>query len=418
MSEQRIRAGVAAAALLCAAGLTAQTWSRQLGRGQPAVGQPNVGPSRQGAGAQALGGQGPGSSTQGPATRTRPGGYPVPQGSFWGGDNQGPDEFSSIWSSPSPPQWSGFPAFPARLQGYGNYPLPVDPNDPTGVGLAPPLPAAEPEPSGWPSWVRLRARKPLPFAVDTGLLIAQAGRVWSRRARDEAFLPSLPHDDFASLPEGAEVQLRSKGALEVLLYESSRLEARGLTSLRVQSLNEQQVSLALDELSWVRLRASARRHSLSLPDGSVLEFQPTGGSDASAGGLGALMALFGGAVLPVTARPAHVEIVRADEPSSYGGRASMTNYGGEPVTWRHAFGETQIGPGQRVYFFLTPPTAPGPAGLAPGDARVRQDGAAATCRAVTDTDVQWCGARISVPAGGVVKFRSFAGPVELSATGG
>lgn len=402
------------AALLWSAIAPAQTWSRQLGGGRAAAGQPGQPP--QGGFPQGRSGQGPGGQPQGAGARS--GAYPVQQSPFWGADTQGPDEFSSIWSAPSPPQWSGFPAFPARLQGYGNYPLPVDPNDPTGTGVAPPLPAAEPEPSGWPSWVRLRARKPLPFAVDVGLLIAQAGRAWSRGGEDEPFVPSLPHDDFASLPVGAEAQLRSKGALEVLLHESSRLEARGPTALRVEALDEQQVSLRLDELSWLRLRASARRHTLSLPDGSVLEFEPTGSSGAMPGGLGALAALFGGAVLPVTARPAHVEIVRADEPTSYGGRASLTNYGGEPVTWRHAFGVTKIGPGQRVTMFLTPPATPAPAGLAPGDARVRQEGDVATCRAVSETEVQWCGARIAVPAGGVVRFESFAGPVELSGAGG
>ena len=250
------------------------------------------------------------------------------------------------------------------------------------------------------------------------MLIAQAGRVWWRAAADEPFVPSMPHDDFASLPVGAEVSLRSKGALEVLLHESSRLEARGPTSVRVAALDEQRVALELDELSWLRLRASSRLHTLTLPDGSELEFQPTGAAEDLPGGLAGLAALFGGAVLPVTARPAQVEIIRADEPASYGGRASITNYGGEPVTWRHAFGETKIGPGQRVVFFLTPPAAPAPAGLAPGDARVRQNGSEATCRALTDTQVQWCGASISVPAGGSVKIRSVAGPVELSGAGG
>lgn len=406
---QWIRAGAAAAALLWGAATPAQTWSRQLGPGQ------------QGPGQQGTGQQGPGQAgqpAQAPTGRSGAGSIPFQQNSFWGPDSQGPDEFSSIWSAPSPPQWSGFPAFPARLQGYGNYPLPVDPNDPTGTGAAPPLPAAEPEPRGWPSWVRLRARKPLPFAVDVGLLIAQSGRVWSRVASESPFVPSLPHDDFASLPVGAEAQLRSKGSLEVLLHETSRVEARGPTSLRLATLDEDRVALEVGELSWLRIRANARLHTLALPDGSVVEFRPTGSSGDLPGGLGGLLALFGGAVLPVTARPAHVEIVRADEPSFYGGRASITNYGGEAVTWRHAFGETSIGPGQRVHFFLTPPATPAPAGLAPGDSRVRQEADAATCRAVTDTDVAWCGARISVPAGGVVKIRSFAGPVELAGADG
>lgn len=363
--------------------------------------------------------QNPGGFNQaGMPNRNLPGSFLSPQGPFSNGYNQGPDEFTSIWSAPSTPEWTGFPAFPARLQGYGNYPIPVDPNDPTGTGLVPPLPAAEPEPNGWPSWVRLRARKPLPFSPEVGLLIAQSGRAWSRPSADEPFVPSLMHDEFASLPAGAGVELRTRGALEVLLHQSSRLEARGRTRFDVVALDEQRVTLAVHELTFLRLRAKARAHTLQLPDGSALEFTPSASNDALVGGMGGLAALFGGASLPVSARPAYVEIARADEPSYYGGRATITNYGGDPLVWRHALGEAKIEPGQRVTLFLSAPVSPTADGLAPGDARVERDGAAATCRAVSDTEVRWCGARLAVPEGGTVQLRSLGGPIQLSSTGG
>ena len=79
--------------------------------------------------------QNPGGVNQaGMPNRNLPGSFLSPQGPFSNGYNQGPDEFTSIWSAPSTPQWTGFPAFPARLQGYGNYPIPVDPNDQAGAG--------------------------------------------------------------------------------------------------------------------------------------------------------------------------------------------------------------------------------------------------------------------------------------------
>ena len=332
----------------------------------------------------------------------------------FGAPAQSPDEFSSIWSIPSPPEWTGFPAFPSRLQGYGSYPLPFDPDSPS-AGMVPPLPAADPEPSGWPAWVRLRARKPLPYAVNVGLLIAQHGRVWWRDTPDEPFVPSLSYDAFATLPVGGAAELRSNGSFEVLFHQSTRLEAKGTTALRVLGLDEQTVSLALDQVSFLRLRAMGRTQRLRLPDGSRLEMAP---STSLGEGVSALSALFGGAALPISTRPAFVEIRRVDEPSYYGGRATITNYGGAAITWKHALGTIQIGPGQRALMFLTAPTTPTDAGLVSGDARVQRSGAQATCRAVTDTEVRWSGARIRVPAGASVRLRSFAGEIRLGGQDG
>ena len=332
----------------------------------------------------------------------------------FGAPAQSPDEFSSIWSIPASPEWAGFPAFPSRLQGYGSYPIPFDPDSPS-AGMVPPLPAAEPEPNGWPAWVRLRARKPLPYEVNVGLLIAQHGRVWWRSAPEAPFVPSLSYDAFASLPVGGAAELRRNGSFEVLFHQSTRLEAKGITSLRVLGLDEQMVSLALDKVSFLRLRAMGRAHTLQLPDGSSLEMAP---STSLGEGVSALAALFGGAALPISTRPAFVEILRVDEPSCYGGRATITNYGGAAVTWKHALGTSQIGPGQRVTMFLTAPATPTDAGLVSGDARVQRDGLQATCRAFADTEVRWSGARIRVPAGASVQLRSFAREIRLGGEDG
>lgn len=347
-----------------------------------------------------------------------PGTFLSPQNPF-GAGNQGPDEFTSIWSAPSLPKWSGFPAFPARLQGYGNYPLPVDPDDPNVTGLVAPLPAAEPEPAGWPSWVRLRARKPLPFDVDVGLLIAQNGRSWFRSTREEPFVPSMLHDKFASLPVGAEVEMRGRGKFEVLLHQSTRIEVAGRTRLEVVGLDEESVTLAFAYLSRLRLHVNGRTNKIRLPDGSELEIAPAELSADAPGEVPAALsgfgALFGTASIPEAVRPALVEIHRADEPSWYGGRATITNLGGRSITWRHAFGETEIAPAQRVTLFLSPPTAPTRHGLQAGGARVEEDGDAAVLRAGSNTEVQWCGASIAVPAGGELRLESLAGPIRRHA---
>ena len=359
--------------------------------------------------------QNPGGFNQaGMPNRNLPGSFLSPQGPFSNGYNQGPDEFTSIWSAPSTPEWTGFPAFPARLQGYGNYPIPVDPNDPTGTGLVPPLPAAEPEPNGWPSWVRLRARKPLPYSPEVGLLIAQDGQVWSRTDDGAPFVPSMRYDPFASLVVGGAAELRTRGGFEVLLHQSTRIEAKGPTQIRVEALDEERVSLSLGRVSFLRVRANHRAHRLTLPDGGVLEVSPS----LAAGAMAGLAALFGGAAAPSGNRPAFLEIDRAQEPSAYAGRVTITNYGGDPVTWRHAFGVATIGSGQRISVLLSAPTTGAPADLVAGDARVDLEGHDATCTAAGATAVQWSGAKIALPAGGAVRIRSLGRAIKLGKVDG
>lgn len=355
----------------------------------------------------AVGAQGSASSV------SLPGSFLSPQGPGGGSNGQSPDEFSSIWSSPSAPQWAGFPAFPSRLQGYGSYPLPFDPADP-GNGVVPPLPAAEPEPNGWPSWVRLRARKPLPYSPEVGLLIAQDGQVWSRTDDGAPFVPSMRYDPFASLVVGGAAELRTRGGFEVLLHQSTRIEAKGPTQIRVDALDEERVSLSLGRVSFLRVRANHRAHRLTLPDGGALEVSPS----LAAGAMAGLAALFGGAAAPSVNRPAFLEIDRAQEPSAYAGRVTITNYGGDPVTWRHAFGVATIGSGQRISVLLSAPTTGAPADLVAGDARVDLEGHDATCTAAGATAVQWSGAKIALPAGGAVRIRSLGRAIKLGKVDG
>ncbi|MFK7740936.1 MAG: hypothetical protein AB8H80_11495 [Planctomycetota bacterium] len=315
----------------------------------------------------------------------------------------GQDEgFGSIWSRPEAPRFQGFPVFPSRLNGYGGYPLPLNPNaagglagaaglDPTaGFPLVPTLAPAEPMAPSWPSWVRTSGRAELPFATDRALLIGGSGRVWHRAGTADAFIPLMHYDKFAALATGGECEVRHAGSLELLLHTSTDLRMRGLSRVRIDELDDQSVRLTIDELSWLLLKASARNHSIVLPDGSVLEFEGSGAAPADAvpsategvpdGGAAPLSAsplsglppttapssppsgfaaLFGmgsvGVAQDALAGPAMIEIVRVDEPRWYGGRAYITNLGGQTVTWRHAHGETRIESQQRVVVLLQPP---------------------------------------------------------------
>lgn len=361
----------------------------------------------QNAGAPKPGIQIPGRQNQASAPANLPGQLLTGQGPQ-GGQQGSPDEFSSIWSVPSAPKFSGFPMFPAQLPGYGSYPLPV--NQATGgspAGNNPfflPLAAAEPEPVGWPSWIRTQAKKPLPFAVELGLLVRQNGRIWHRDAESDPYEPLLSHNKFASLPVGAEVETRGAASFEVLLHESARVQARGMTALKVATLDEQTVHIVFSKLSWLRVSTSTRTSRLTLPDGSTIEL--TAAPIPAAG----MASIFGVAATPSNLpREPSVEIRRLDEPGWYGGRATVTNHGGADIIWTHAFGKTTIEPDHRVTLFLTPPTSPTSAGLQTGGTRVHRQQKSVTCTSDVATEVRWCGAKIQLPKGARVTFESLGG---------
>lgn len=310
------------------------------------------------------------------------------------------DDINPVWMQPGRPGFSGFPVFPSRLSGYGNYPLPVDPTAEPGAqgapsGLTGPfgllLPPAAPEPRGWPAWIRSSSKDPLPFAPDRALLARLVDRVWWRASADEPFVPMFYFDKFAALSVGAEVQVPQSGEFQLLLWDTTQLVARGTTALRLEQLDEQQVRVAVGALTWLRIRAMGRQQAFVMPDGSALEIAapPADGSPP---------------------RPVLVEFERADEPGSYAGRATLTNLGQAPVTWRHAFGTATLAPNEQLTLFLSPPATPIAAELAAAGARVAQRDGDVTCRAEgADAELRWCGARFALPPGTTVELESLQG---------
>ncbi len=308
------------------------------------------------------------------------------------------DPLNPTWvKPPAPPAFQGFPVFPSRLSGYGAYPgqggaLPgaLPGTLPSGPVNVPLLAPAEPEPPGWPRWVKLQARTPLPYAEDLGLLVRHVDRVWWRQLDEDAFVPLFFHDKFTTLGPGAQVEVRQAGEFELLLHNSTRIVAQGAGALRLVTMNETTVTVAVQSLTRLLVEAIRREHTLVMPDGSKLHIAPPAVDTEPMG-------------------PAIVLFERADEPGWLGGRATVFNAGRRDVLWQHAFGETTLAPGQRLTFFLVPPTNPVPGDLVTDGLAMQADGAALRGRASGSAHAAWCGARFTLAAGESLRFDPLQG---------
>lgn len=290
------------------------------------------------------------------------------------------DPLDPIWTAhPRPQPFDGFPVFPSRLSGYGNYPLLGRP-DGQLPGNVPLLPLAGPATPGWPGWLRLRSKQPLPFADDLALLAQHSDRVWWRDDTEAPFVPLFFHDKLRTLKPGAEIQVRQAGEFELVLHTSSRVVGQGPTDLQIVALSDTRVELDVRRFTRLRVQATARDHALRLPDGSQLLL---GGAPREGESEGALLVL----------------LQRADEPSRYGGRATMFNAGARAVQWQHAFGEVRLEPGQRLTMFLRPPATTAGGALVERGVRASADGAALRFDGADGGEVSWCGARFQLGAG-------------------
>jgi len=390
------RAANGALAMACAVGLGAAATAQQ------AV-PPGVDPTTPGAGLQQ-----PQQVAPNAAGQTTFDGMPNTEGGF-----------DPVWMVQNPRPFSGFPVFPSRLKGYGSYPLPGDPNAAVDPGALTPIPGmglgdvpmpvvpVEAEPPDWPAWVRNQAKVALPFSPEVALLVGNNERVWWRATADEPFVPLFFYSKFATLPVGGEVEVRRSGEFELQLHTSTRIVARGRTQLRMVAMDEQRVNVEFDEFSWLRIQSMERAHAFTLPDGSVLSFEPPS-ADVVVNPFAALLG--GAAPQPAAADQVHVELRRLDEPGWFGGRATMTNLGGRDVQWQHASGTVTLAPSQRVTLFLTPPRQPAVgAQLQAGGTIVQQQDGNVLCRGANSQEVSWCGAQVVLSGGTEVVFESLQG---------
>jgi hypothetical protein len=313
------------------------------------------------------------------------------------------DAVTPVWTdTPRAAPFLGFPTFP-QLGGVGQRPMSLaDLFANTQVGTARvELPSVPPSAAdtGWPSWLRLEGRQPLPYEPAIGLLVQRVERVWWQDAGDDVFVPLYPYDKLRPFRAGVAIEVRQSGACELLFHGGGYLAAQGRAALRVDRLDDEVVAVTVRDLTHLRLVATGREHRLTLPDGStlVVAASPPGAPSLPAN-------LLPGLEAPTPDAVSHVQLVieRRDEPGWRCGRATIWNGGAGTVEWQHAFGVQQIAPRERVTILLTPLSAPIAAGLVAGE--VRPDGDAVVCRAAAAGTVSWCGARFTIGAAGRVRF--------------
>jgi hypothetical protein len=160
--------------------------------------------------------------------------------------------------------------------------------------------------------------------------------------------------------------------------------------VRLVALTATEVELDVRRFTRVRVQATARDHVLRLPDGSRLRFAAVPGEGETEG-------------------PVLVLLQRADEPSRYGGRATIFNAGARAVHWQYAFGESRLEPGQRLTMFLAPPATSIGSGLVPKGVETKPLGAALRIDGADGGTLSWCGARFEVGPGRSVRLEPLQG---------
>jgi len=341
----------------------------------------------------------------------------------------GADPANSQWVLPrTGARFQGWPVFPSQLRGYAGYPgllgAPVVPTAPPGTAAAPggavPVPfpglpltlgaaALPPEPPpGWPAWSRLAGKQALPFAADQGLLVRHGERVWLQTEADEPFVPIPYHDKLRTVHAGARVEVRQAGEFELLLHDSTRLFARGPTLLTLDTLSPEAVQVDLQGLTWLRLGAVGRAHTLVLPDRSTLHVAAAKPAEGAAE-----FTPSPGPVTTPTLGVTDLVFERADQPEWRAGRATLTNLGSTDVTWRRPGGDIVVPPLHRVMFFLAPSAAPIGGDLQLVGCYEEPAATGTVVRSQTGGTASWSGARFAVPAGGSVVFEPLQGQPKL-----
>lgn len=275
-------------------------------------------------------------------------------------------------------QVQGFPTFPP-----GIYPPPpknwMQPPSADRIAAQAPraLPLLPTNPD-WPSWLKLRLERELPYAPDQAVLVRDADRVWLRPPDEDAFVPLYFFDKLRPLAVGTAIEVRQVGAFQIVFHGGSRLVARGPTSLRLLQLDAEQMAFELLAFTSLELSSTGRACRLQLPDGSELLLP---------------------AAEPAAGR-ADLRLDRADEPGWYGGRAELLNAGARPLSWRTAAGDLPLPPGYRARMLLQPSPEPIGAALQHRACSLQRTGPMLQVEPTgADASVSWMGARLSLPPG-------------------
>jgi hypothetical protein len=344
--------------------------------------------------------QDPQGQAQGQGQGQQPGPVRPPITSAWGDPALDPDIYGigdpfrleSVWMQPGLDLPQGFPVFPPNLSGYGGYPpappgLLLGPNV-TNMPLLPQPPAAP----DWPAWIKAKLPAELPYEQGLAVLVRHADRVWFRLPDTDAFEPLYHWDTTRGMPAGSAVRVPQTGAFLLLLHGGGLVRSFGACELLIEQLGDTAPVLALDRFTRVRLTTIERAITCRLPDGSRLDLEPPPDGAVSPG-------------------KADIMLESSDEPSWYGGRATIFNAGDRPVRWQAATGVVTIDPGRRVTLFLVPPAPPVPGGLAVQGVATEAAGAVRRFRAEGEGNVSFSGARFVLPAGAVLELDPLLGDV-------
>lgn len=328
---------------------------------------------------QLPGGNAPGGNQQGPQGQ-QPGvqqpGVQEQQPQQQGQDPFGYDAFNRPFmpfnTGVAPEQ--GFPTFAPGIYP----PAPPDWMKPPGIsGLPSALPMLPTNPD-WPSWVKAKLDRELPYAPDQAVLVRDSDRVWLRTPDEEVFVPLYFFDKLRAVTVGTAVEVRQTGGFQLVFHGGSRLTASGTAALRIATLDEQLLRLEVTRFTHLWLVSIGREQRLQLPDGSELRIAAGEATDGRA----------------------EVHIERADEPGWYGGRATMFNAGQRAVVWHTPFGDREILPGYIVTFFLQPSPLPLGTDLQTDAVTTRRTGASLEATPSGGNGaVTWLGARFQLPPG-------------------
>ncbi len=228
--------------------------------------------------------------------------------------------------------FTGFPTFPSGVSPSAAFQPPPNWNTAPTVKSMPPsqVPAAP----DWPTWLRVREQRTLPYEPSVAVLVRQQDRVWFRAPDEQAFVPLYFFDKIREIRSGTEIQVRQSGEFGMLLHGGSRLVALGAVDLRVAELTDTLVAVELRSFTELRLRCIEREHRFTLPDGSVLVVPPQA-ADASG---------------------VDLQLQRIDVPEPSMGRATVTHESGRAVSLVLPHGTVELVQGTRstVFFAASP----------------------------------------------------------------
>jgi len=288
--------------------------------------------------------------------------------------------------------FTGFPTFPSGVSPSAAFQPPPNWNTAPEVKSMPP--SQVPVAPDWPTWLRIREPRTLPYEPAVAVLVRQQDRVWFRTPDEAAFVPLYFFDKIREIRSGTEIQVRQSGEFAMLLHGGSRVVALGAVDLKVVELTEALVAVELRAFTELRLRCIEREHRFTLPDGSVLVVPPQA---ADATGV-------------------DLQLQRLDVPDPTAGRATVTHESGRAVSLILPHGTVELAQGTRSTVFFAPSPGFVQAAMASQGVAEERSGAARRFRAgAAGGVVRFSGSSFQLPGGATLVLDPLLGDFERPA---